>query len=364
MVVSNKKKRSNFNPLNLSFLDIMSCGLGAVILIFLILRHGESNSPEENSRILDDIEMAKASMHETKIKISNESQKIINLKNTIQTIKNERVTLKQTILNETSLKERSLKQNKAIGTALKDLESEKPDIVEVKGEGERQYLTGLKVEGKRILLILDSSASMLDESIINIIQKSFLSDQVKEASDKWVRAKKILKWLVARLPLESQFSILTFNERVKSHTQYSWLSATDGPGTQISLNDAFKEIPQKGTNLEKALVIAAEMNPKPDSVYLITDGLPTKGEPIKGINKEKLNKCFRIGSKKNPVRNISSECRLELFKKALRAYVKDTNIKTSVILLPIEGDPKAAASFWALSNRTKGTLISPSQDWP
>lgn len=106
------------------------------------------------------------------------------------------------------------------------------------------------------------------------------------------------------------------------------------------------------------------MNPKPDSVYLITDGLPTKGEPIKGINKEKLNKCFRIGSKKNPVRNISSECRLELFKKALRAYVKDTNIKTSVILLPIEGDPKAAASFWALSNRTKGTLISPSQDWP
>ena len=55
----------------------MSCGLGAVILIFLILRHGESNSPEENSRILDDIEMAKASMHETKIKISNESQKII-----------------------------------------------------------------------------------------------------------------------------------------------------------------------------------------------------------------------------------------------------------------------------------------------
>ena len=71
MVVSNKKKRSNFNPLNLSFLDIMSCGLGAVILIFLILRHGESNSPEENSRILDDIEMAKASMHETKIKISN-----------------------------------------------------------------------------------------------------------------------------------------------------------------------------------------------------------------------------------------------------------------------------------------------------
>ena len=60
-----KKKDTNFNPLSLSFLDIMSCGLGAVILIFLILKHGEAKSPEEVVRINKDI-----SANETKIEQS------------------------------------------------------------------------------------------------------------------------------------------------------------------------------------------------------------------------------------------------------------------------------------------------------
>ena len=53
------KKNRSFNPFNLSFLDIMSCGLGAVILIFLILKHGESISPDQAQMLEQDIESAK-----------------------------------------------------------------------------------------------------------------------------------------------------------------------------------------------------------------------------------------------------------------------------------------------------------------
>ena len=63
-----KKKDTNFNPLSLSFLDIMSCGLGAVILIFLILKHGEAKSPEEVVRINKDISASKPLFSEQEIR--------------------------------------------------------------------------------------------------------------------------------------------------------------------------------------------------------------------------------------------------------------------------------------------------------
>ena len=38
------------SPLNLAFLDIMSCGLGAVVLIFLLIKHNvNSNNIDDNN---------------------------------------------------------------------------------------------------------------------------------------------------------------------------------------------------------------------------------------------------------------------------------------------------------------------------
>ena len=34
--------KREFNPISLAFLDVMSCGFGAVVLIFLILDHSTS----------------------------------------------------------------------------------------------------------------------------------------------------------------------------------------------------------------------------------------------------------------------------------------------------------------------------------
>ena len=47
-----KAKRRKVNPLSLSFLDVMFCGFGAVILIFLILDHASTVSPVNQSREL------------------------------------------------------------------------------------------------------------------------------------------------------------------------------------------------------------------------------------------------------------------------------------------------------------------------
>ena len=71
-----------------------------------------------------------------------------------------------------------------------------------------------------------------------------------------------------------------------------------------------------------------------------------------------------ITLKNNPITTISSECRVELFEKAKNNYLATNKIKTSTILLPLEGDPHAAVQYWSLAVLSGGMLISPSKDWP
>ena len=39
------RRKREFNTFNLSFLDIMSCGFGAVVLVFLIIDHSIEDTP-------------------------------------------------------------------------------------------------------------------------------------------------------------------------------------------------------------------------------------------------------------------------------------------------------------------------------
>ena len=47
--------------------------------------------------------------------------------------------------------------------------------------GEEDYLLGLKVEGRRIAILIDRSASMTDERLIDIIRRKVRTDAEKRA---------------------------------------------------------------------------------------------------------------------------------------------------------------------------------------
>ena len=95
------------------------------------------------------------------------------------------------------------------------------------------------------------------------------------------------------------------------------------------------------------------------SLTLVEVALNIGGRPVvKGVSLNRIKKCFRTSA------TITAECRVDLFLKALNNYVKERRVKTSIILLPLEGDPFASFSFWYMANQTKGMLISPSEDWP
>lgn len=365
-----KNRKKNISSFNLSFLDIMFCGFGAVVLLVLIINsHIVSDNKIKNEVLTAEVDRVKNETKATKIYHRNMKNELQNNNEELNKIEKELMQINSEISeiqkNKLQDEAQTLSLKKHINSLHNDIKiidkknSQKKKKIEssvrqsgnkvrqYEGDGHRQYLTGLKLGGKRVLFLLDSSASMLDETIVNIIVKRNMSKHVKRSARKWRQAVNSIKWLVANLPSNSQLSIVSFNENIKALTadqSFKWIKSTDS----TAVNNMFKKLqqltPEKGTNLRKAFSAIKKLPQRPDNIILITDGLPTQGNSKTGKSK------------------IAASERIKLFKKAVKLIPKRIPINT--ILLPMEGDPMAAALFWKLAIDTKGSFITPSRDWP
>ena len=198
-----------------------------------------------------------------------------------------------------------------------------------------------------MLILLDSSASMLDESIVNIIRRRNMQDEIKRKAPKWQRALAIAQWVIANLPLNSDFQVLSFNTRVEpaiGDTINEWHEVSDRVALAQTIQSIGEIIPQDGTNMATVFKAAMEMQPRPDNIFLITDGLPTQGEKV-------TNKT-----------TISGNERLRTFNRAMNMILPGIPVNT--LLLPLEGDTYAASAFWRLAIVTRGAFVTPARDWP
>jgi hypothetical protein len=53
---------------------------------------------------------------------------------------------------------------------------------------------------------------------------------------------------------------------------------------------------------------------------------------------------------------------MELYEDAVQELPE--GVPVNIVLMPLEGDPSAAAAFWQLAQYTQGSFITPSKDWP
>ena len=215
------------------------------------------------------------------------------------------------------------------------------------GVGDRQFLTDLKMGGNRICMLVDASASMLADTIVQIIRRRHLQDAQKLKSKKWQQAVATVDWLVTHLPQTSRFQVYTFNESPSpliEGTRGTWLDAGNVDRLNETVDRLRKVIPQKGTSLLNAVNALKEMKPLPDNIFLLTDSLPT------------------MGARKPLSKRVSGKKRLKLFKEAVRKL--PGGVPINVIMYPMEGDPLAASVFWRLTAETNGSFFCPSRDWP
>ncbi len=359
------RSKHKLSPFSLSFLDIMSCGFGAVVLLFLIIKHNvDAHAPIPS---LPD-QSSEVSLLEEEI-LDGQAGLVV-ARNSLEELDHEALRAEGLARQIMQKIRDSAGQTKALagGTEQSEIESLKAELISLEqqlkaakasskdsgqatrsfsGRGDREYVTGLKLGGDRILVLLDNSASMLDDSIVNIIRRRNMSDAVKRSSAKWQQAIKIVNWLSTRFPVTSQYQILTFNTEVKSLNgadRSAWLKVSDRQQLNANFNRLSEIIPSGGTSLEKVFVAAAAMRPRPDNIYLITDGLPTQGLTTPRSS------------------TVSGQQRLQLFEDALKAL--PSSVPVNVILSPMEGDPMAASAFWQLALITQGSFLSPSSDWP
>ncbi len=360
-------RNRRFSVFSLSFLDVMSCGFGAVVLIFLIINHAaEEDAKVVNEELLSEIRLLD-------YQVQNGERDLFELKEQLDAIL-QRVSdaTRKLVSTESSLKEtskqfaelaaESLAQEASLEELKSDVDTREEELARLKsineaneggrirsftGEGDRQYLTGLKVGGKHILIALDTSASMLDESIVNVIRRRNMPDERKRVSPKWQRAVRTVEWLTAQLPLEASFQIYGFNVEARSlleEHQGEWIALAEGRELDDALEALREVVPDRGTSIANLITAVNEMSPPPDNVYLIIDSLPTQGtrEPRRAT--------------------ISGGDRLKLFADAIRALPKQVPI--NVIMFPMEGDPMAPAAYWNLARISGGAFLSPSRDWP
>jgi hypothetical protein len=215
------------------------------------------------------------------------------------------------------------------------------------GTGDRQYLTDLKMGGRRILILVDASASMLDETIVGVIRRRNLQVPEKIRSPKWQQTVNTVDWLTTQLPAASRFQVYAFNESADpliAGSAGTWLNAGDIDQLNLAVDRMRELVPQKGTSLLNAFSVIQQIKPPPDNVFLLTDSLPT------------------MGAKKPWAKRVSGKKRLDLFYSATRSL--PAGVPVNIILYPMEGDPFAAAAFWKLAKDTKGSFFCPSRDWP
>ena len=355
---------------SMSFLDVISCGFGAVVLFYTIISAQAGLARIEESRDLSN----EASRLEQQV--LEGYKHLAELRNALATTDEERrraeglsrqvidkITLTREELSryefDTLARRESLERLKA---DLKSLEeetrrlqaaAEQPQtgtqVHTVAGDGDRQYLSGLKVGGRRNLILLDASASMLDETLVNIIRMRNMPAERKLRSEKWQQAVGTVDWISAQLPPESQFQVYAFNTQawpLLEGSEGRWLQAKDNQAMGDLLKALRRTAPHEGSSLENAFAVIASLSPAPDNVILITDGLPTQGARPPGSRGL-----------------VDSSARERFMQQAVRSLGRSPP-PINVVLLPMEGDPAAPAYFWRLGQSTGGAYLSPPRDWP
>jgi len=294
------RKRRSGEIFSMSFLDCMSCGFGAVILFFMIIN---SHSDVTNNDLTKKLQ---AETDKLEIEVLEGRKNLALAKTSIQKLETEEQEASDQISiilaliaelqaelakydNDTLAKIKAIEK---LQSDIKSLEDEVKRLLALKreedasgqrarsfkGEGDRQYLTGLKLGGERTLILVDRSASMLHETIVNIIRRKNLPESEQLLSRKWRQVVASVDWLTSQFKQDSEYQIYMFNnvtQPVIKGTDGLWLKADDSEQLDEAVRTLRRTVPKNGTNMYSAFQVIRDMKPRPDNVILLVDSMPT-----------------------------------------------------------------------------------------
>lgn len=362
-------RRRRVEVFSLSFLDIICCGFGAVVLFYTVIA-GQAGI--DRLRLNDELQ---AEVNRLEEEVLEGMRSLVVLRNTLQ--RTESDTARSAARTRQLLDEvgavrvaainagaTSVAQREHINQLKADLLQMEEDMRRLeaaavqaapvgeqvrafRGTGNRQYITGIELTGKHILVLVDRSASMMHHQLDMIIRLRNQSPALRRNAPKWRQTLDIADWVSTQFPSGSRFQFVGFNTSAAAlvdGTDGRWLDPADPQLLASAINTLRGLTPEGGTSLVNAFAAIRSFTPRPDQVVLITDGLPTQGAS-------------------RGVRNyVNAAQRTRLFDEAARSL--PPGVPMDVILLPMEGDLPAPHRFWALARESGGKFMIPAADWP
>ena len=334
------RKRREAQSSALSFMDCICCGFGAVLLLFILTAKKQTIArAEDSSQSLEAAETLQAAIEE-----AEQRQKALDtdLDALEPNVKADTASLAELAAEQ----ERLAKEIEAESVALESLDSERTEVQEQAGldrpSADQSYLSGLKLRGPRIVILLESSGSMLGKDAQEAV--TAMRDGTWKESDKWQRAKIALRAVLAAVPKGSEVAILSLGEEttiLSGSSSCPYMDPYDNSAL-VSLLDQLERLEAKGgADLAKGFRTVKSLPERASSLLFIGDGLPTAPAPSQG--------------------GLSESYRIRLFNLAVAAR---PNFPVNAILFSFEGDPSAAGLFWQLSVQTNGITLIPDNDWP
>jgi hypothetical protein len=211
-------------------------------------------------------------------------------------------------------------------------------------EAAREPLTSLALDGERVAVLVDVSASMLDRTAEGVERRLGGSREERRRAPKWQHLVETVESVTARIPSGSRFQLILFAEQAHAAipgTEAQWLSATENL-LERAVDSLRRDVAGEGrSNLRAAFDAAAMLQPPPDVIHLVVDGLPN-------------------AASETAAAPANEQERMALFTDAVAAAPADAAV--NVILLPKEGEAIAAPAFWTLTQATGGALLAPAED--
>ncbi|MEZ5276328.1 MAG: hypothetical protein R3F07_08110 [Opitutaceae bacterium] len=349
-------KRRTVEVFSMSFLDCISCGFGAVLLLFVITSGKKADVSEKEIGDLQTIAQRMA------VEVTIEEDAVKKLEDTtadntsrVKSLEDARTELEKKMANREEILALLMLEQSTLEDELKKRMEEKENIptveepppIPVPNIERRQYLTGFKLNGDRVLFLVEASGGMLDDTVDGAIARQGDPEYEKRKAPKWQRVIRSILWMINSLPAATKYQILYFNEEtlpILPDRDGEWLAPADRESSGEVVQRLDLLVPKGGANLERAFTVSRDFKYAADSIVLFVDGLPTLSDTYPGRG------------------SVADRDRERMFRAAMRRL--PPRIPVNTILYPMTGDPAAAMLFWELSNETRGALVSPARSWP
>jgi hypothetical protein len=364
-----KRRKGELQVFSMSFLDAITAGFGCVVLLFMLV---SANAVLDQRTVVQDRE---AEARRWELRVLTGQRNLVQLREQLEVQIREWTNLlavRQGLIRQIAETETQLatltedsearraaierlrqelaelnKQSQELVTNQREESEDAQSLRAFQGEGNRQYLTGLRMGGRHVAILVDMSTSMLDPTIVNILRRRNMSPEQQRRAPKWQQAVNTVDWLTTQIQPGTNVQVIGFNDKATwliPGTEGQWVTVNDGSELDAPVDALRASYPQGPTSLHVAFNALKMLEPKPDNIYLLTDGLPTMGDVT-------------------PTRpGVRAEERLDHFERAIRQL--PVGVPVNTLLFAMEGDPHASWAYWLVAIRTGGSMMAPSEDWP